>query len=143
MTTYTGRQAVTNGIYLNTKTFSLATMDQPGTLPGTELDTYRRIPMIVMLAAAPLLGLAFVMFLPLIGFGMVLHLVGTKMMHLVTDAATQGVRVLRPSWAPAFAFLTRTKPAKPAVNEKAVTGEPDAWTKDVEQQLNQDDHRKE
>jgi len=143
MTTYTGTQTVHNGIYLNTQTFSLTTMDQPGTLPGTALETYRRIPMVVMLAAAPLLGLAFVMFLPLIGFVMALKLVGTKALHLVADAAAQGVRVLRPSWAPAFAFLTRHHPAKPLAGEKAAAEAPDAWAKKVENELDKDvdDHR--
>ena len=139
MTTYTGRQTVNAGFYLNTKTYSLETLNQAGELPGNDLDTYRHVPMLALLAAAPLLGLAFVMFLPFVGFAMVLHLVGKKAYQLVTDAATEGVRVLRPSWAPAFAFLTRSKPAKPATDEPAATPEADAWKDDVEKQLHQDD----
>ena len=137
MTTYTGTQTVEAGLYLNTTTFDVATMDANGTLPGTAQETYRRIPMLLMLAAAPLLGLAFVMFLPLIGFGMMLHLVGTKTRQLVTEAATAGVRVTQPSWAPALAFLTRSKPAKPVTAEKATTETPDAWKDDVEKKLHE------
>lgn len=139
MTTYTGTQTVHNGFYLNTKTFTLTTLSEPGTLPGTELETYRRVPMAAMLVAAPVLGLAYVMFLPLVGFAMVLHLVGRKAFHVVADAAAEGVRVLRPSWAPALAFLTRSKPATPAKTE---TTEPDAWKDDVEKQLNDNDQTK-
>ena len=46
-------------------------------MEGTTMTTYRdteevpRVPMWALLAAAPLLGLAFVIFLPLIGFVMV------------------------------------------------------------------------
>jgi hypothetical protein len=139
MTTYTGRQAVKAGIYLNTQTFNINTLDTDGPLPGTELDRFYRIPMLLMLAAAPLLGLAFVMFLPLIGFVMVLHLLGTKAYHLIADAATEGVRVLRPSWAPALAFLSRHKPAKPAPTaENPAT---DAWSEDVAKKLNDDETR--
>ena len=117
---------------------------QFGELPGTDLDTYRHIPMLAMLAAAPLLGLAFVMFLPLIGFAMVLHLVGTKVYHLVADAAMEGVRVMRPSWAPAFAFLTRSKPAKTeTVAENPAAENPtDAWQENVEKKLTDDANRK-
>ena len=139
MTTYTGRQQVESGLYLNLTNYSVATLDKAGELPGTELDTYRRIPMVVMLAAAPLLGLAFVMFLPLIGFGMMLHLVGTKVAHLVSGAATEGARVMRPSWAPALAFLTRSKPAKPTDAEKAPAEATDTWKKDVEKTLDKKD----
>ena len=134
MTTYTGTQTVTNGFYLNTQTFSLETLSQPGTLPGTELDTYRRVPMVAMLAAAPLLGLLFVMFLPLVGFAMMLKLVGTKVAAFAANLSTQGVRVLSPSWVPALAFLTHSKPAAPANTD---TTEPDAWKDDVEKKLHQ------
>lgn len=141
MTTYTGRQTVDNGFYLNMKTFSLATMSQPGALPGTELETYRRVPMLAMLVAAPVLGLLFVMFLPLLGFFMALHLVGSKVVHMVTGASTEGVRVLRPSWAPALAFLHRSKPADTTKADAAKTDTttPDAWKDDVEKQLNDND----
>ena len=45
---------------------------------------------------APLLGLVFVMFLPLVGFAMMLRLMGTKVAHLMAAVAADGVRVLRP-----------------------------------------------
>lgn len=138
MTTYTGRQTVQNGLYLNTETYTITTMNAAGPLPGTELQKFVRVPMIMMLAAAPLLGLAFVMFLPLIGFAMVLHLLATKTYHLVTDAATEGVRVMRPSWAPALAFLSRNKVAKPTdAAEKPAT---DEWRENVEKKLSDDEH---
>ena len=139
MKTYTGRQTVEAGLYLNTKTYTVQMLDKAGTLDGTELETYRRVPMFVMLAAAPVLGLAYVMFLPFLGFAMVLHLLGTKTMQLAGEAATEGVRVLRPSWAPALAFLTRSKPAKP---ETAAAEKPeDAWKENVEKQLHDDADR--
>ena len=106
---------------------------------GTELETYRRIPMILMLAAAPILGLAYVMFLPLIGFVMVLHLLGTKAYALAGEAATEGVRVLRPSWAPALAFLTRSKPAAPT--DPAAEKPEDAWKANVEKKLDDTETR--
>lgn len=131
MTTYTGTQTVESGLYLNTKNFAVTMMEKPGTLAGTELDTFRRVPMVVMLAVAPLLGLAYVMFLPFVGFVAMAHLVGTKTLQLAGEAATDGVRVLRPSWAPALAFLTRSKPATP----KAVEPRADEWKDAVEKKL--------
>ena len=84
-----------------------------------------------MMALAPLLGLAFVIFLPFIGFAMVARLAGEKAIELVGHLATQGARVLQPAWAPARAFLTRAKAAKP----DTVASTPDPWAEDVERQL--------
>jgi len=138
MTTYTGTQKVESGLYFNVKHLTITTMDNEGTLPGTSDDRYRRVPMLLMLAAAPLLGLAYVIFLPLIGFGMVAYLLGHKAVQLATGTATEAVRVLQPGWAPAFAFLSRNKPAK--ADQAAKDAEPDAWKEQVEKQLDETDH---
>lgn len=131
MTTYTGTQNVEAGLYYAVRPFKLTTMDQNGPLPGADDRTYHRVPMLLMLALAPLLGLAFVIFLPFIGFAMVARLAGEKAVELGGQLATQGARVLQPAWAPARAFLTRAKAAKP----ETVAPAPDPWAKDVERQL--------
>ncbi len=131
MTTYTGTQNVEAGLYYSTRPFKLTTMDQNGPLPGADDRVYHRVPMILMLALAPLLGLAFVIFLPFIGFAMVARIAGEKAVELGGQLATQGARVLQPAWAPARAFLTRAKAAKP----DTVAPTPDPWAEDVERQL--------
>jgi len=138
MTTYTGNQNVDPGLYFNVKQFRVKSIERRGPLPGTEDDKYRRVPMLVMLAMAPLLGLAFVIFLPFIGFAMVLWLLGDKAAQLATGTATEAVRVLRPGWAPALAFLSRSKPAEPDTN---VDHTPDAWADEVEKKLSETDRR--
>jgi len=134
MTTYTGTQIVAPGLYYATQPFKLTSVDERGALPGTEDRTYRRVPMLIMMVLAPLLGLAFVIFLPFIGFVMVARLAGEKAIELVGQLATQGARVLQPAWAPARAFLTRAKAAKP---DTAPT--PDPWAEDVDRQLTDTD----
>jgi len=136
MRTYRGTQEVEPGIYVNFRRLSASSIEEPGRLPGTEQDLYRRVPMVAMLALAPLFGLAYVIFLPLIGFAMVAWLAGTKVVQLGSTAASASVRVLRPGWAPALAFLSRSKPKKPA-DETETT--PDAWTEEVEKKLNETD----
>lgn len=131
MTTYTGTQNAEAGLYYTVRPFKLTTMDQNGPLPGATDRIYHRVPMILMLALAPLLGLAFVIFLPFIGFAMVARIAGEKAVELAGQLATQGARVLQPAWAPARAFLTRAKAAKP----DTVAPTPDAWAEDVEQKL--------
>ncbi|MBK9238840.1 MAG: hypothetical protein IPL75_00970 [Acidobacteria bacterium] len=132
MTTYTANQNVDPGLYFNLTRFHLESVDRQGPLPGTDTDVYRRVPMVVMLALAPLLGLAFVIFLPFLGFAMVGRLLAAKTAEAATGAATAAVRVMRPGWAPALAFFSRTKPN--------TTREPhvppaDAWAEDVERKL--------
>jgi hypothetical protein len=133
MTTYTGKQNVEPGLYLNLKKFSIKHVEAAGALPGAETDTYYRLPMLVVLATAPLLGLAFVIFLPFIGFAMVAWLLGDKALQWTGNAVTEAVRVVRPNWAPSLAFLSRSKPAKKAQDEAST---PDAWKDGVEKKLN-------
>ena len=133
MTTYTGTQDVDPGLYLNLRKFSLTSVERREALPGAATDTYRRVPMLLMLAVAPLLGLVFVIFLPLIGFVMVGYLLGSKAVEIAHAVGEQMGRVRRPGWAPALAFLSRSKPAD-ATTEHA---EPDAWTEDVQKRLDQ------
>jgi hypothetical protein len=81
MTTYTGTTLVAAGLYFDRRRRTIVHIDAAGPLPGTARDRFYRVPMIVMLAAAPLLGLTFVIFLPLIGFVMATRLVGDKLLH--------------------------------------------------------------
>lgn len=138
MTTYRGNDKVEPGLYLNIRQLSFKTIsEKPAPLPGTSRDIYRRVPMIVMLASAPLLGLVYVMFLPFIGFAMVTYLLGTKAVHLAAGVARHAVRVLRPGWEPSHAFLARSKPGK---TSETPTESVDEWAKDVEKKINETDH---
>ena len=136
MKTYTANQNVESGLYLNLRKFSITSLEADGPLPGTADDTYRRIPMLVMLALAPLLGLVFVIFLPLIGFAMVAHLLGTKAVRFAQGVVGETDRVRRPGWVPAFAYFSRSKRAEPA---KTTDAPKDAWIEDVEKKLEKTD----
>jgi hypothetical protein len=135
MKTYTGTQDVEPGLYLNRKTFSITSIEERAALPGSATDTFYAVPMPLMLLAAPLLGLVFVIFLPFIGFVMVAYLLGAKAAEAGAILVEQVGRVRRPGWAPALAFLSRSKAAKaPADAAK------DEWTERVEKKLNETDH---
>jgi hypothetical protein len=138
MRTYQGSHEVEPGLYFNAKTFSITSIESREPLPGTKDDTYRAVPMPVMLAAAPLLGLAYVIFLPFIGFAMVAWLLGDKAVMMATGAATHAGRVVRPGWAPALAFLSRSKPAEPDTH---LDSAPDAWSAEAERKANETDGR--
>ena len=90
MTTYTGTQQVTPGLYLNLKRRTMEHVEKDGALPGVDTDRYYRVPMLLWLAVAPLLGLAFVIFLPFIGFAMVGRLTGDKLRQAFHAIAANG-----------------------------------------------------
>lgn len=131
MTLYRGNQTVEPGLYFNLRQFSFESVDEPKALPGSGDAVYRRVPMLALIAAAPFIGLAFVVFLPFIGFAMVSWLVGVKGMHLAADAAGAAARVLRPNWEPSLAFFSRSKRAKATPTNDVG----DAWAQGVEKKL--------
>jgi hypothetical protein len=132
MATYTGKQTAEPGLYLRTTKFAIKQLNESGPLPGTERDTYYRVPTLLALVTAPLAGLAFVIFIPLIGIAMALWLLGDLALQAIGNAIASAVRVVRPSWAPSLAFLSRNKPAG---QDKADAPAPDAWEHDVEKKL--------
>jgi len=138
MTTCRGQQHAEPGLYLNLKHFTITHLETRGPLPGAEAVRYLRVPMLLMLAAAPLAGLAFVIFLPLIGFVMAARLLGDRLWQWAVRAITAAVRVVRPSWVPALAFLSRSKPAAPRATSRHT---PDAWTEHVEKTMDAADRR--
>lgn len=92
------------------------------------------VPTMAMLVVGPILGLVFVVFLPLIGFVMVGWLLLEKASGLALEAIRAGVRVLRPGWEPTRAFLSRSRGA-------AAGRERDAWVEEARKKLEEDDHR--
>jgi hypothetical protein len=98
MTTFTGTQQVERGLYLNLKRFSMTVLERRGTLPGTEEDTYRRVPVLLMLAVAPVVGLVYVIFLPFVGFAAAAVLAGEKVKQAAADVRARRIGT------PALAF---------------------------------------
>jgi hypothetical protein len=92
MATFKGAQEAKPGLYLNLRKFSLTVLDRPGQLPGVPTDYYRRVPMLLMLLVAPFVGLAYVMFLPFIGFAAVAVLATEKVREGVAALAQARAR---------------------------------------------------
>ncbi len=66
---YKGGDEVKAGFYYSAKRWTIELVDKKGgVLSGAADEKYTRLPVPVMLVVAPVLGAAFVIFLPLIGF---------------------------------------------------------------------------
>lgn len=134
MRTYRGSDKVEPGLYFNARELSFKSVDEEGPLPGSLVEVYRRVPILVLLIVGPLLGLVYAVFLPFIGFAAVAWLLGVKAVQLARGAAREAVRVLRPGWEPSLAFLSRSKPGTP---EPEAT---DEWAEDVRKKLDPPPH---
>ena len=76
------------GFYFNTRTWEVTLHRTTGdALPGKAGDRCARIPALALLLLGPVMGLAFVIFLPLIGFALVGLEIGRWLMKLVPTHA--------------------------------------------------------
>jgi len=136
MTRYYGNQRVEPGIYFCPKELSFKSMDEDGRLPGGPERAYWRVPALALLAAAPMIGLAYVIFLPLVGFVMLGAVALQKVGSLVREMGVWAATLLRPAWQPARAFLSRGKARKQKEEKKE---HKDRWADEVREELEKDE----
>ena len=101
-----GGHTVKAGTYWNMANGSRVQMEQEGVLPGSGTTRYIKAPVVVMLMAAPVIGLVFAVFLPFIGIAMTLSLIGKKLATTVTEAAAGSMSF---GWRPVEAYLAGKK----------------------------------
>ncbi len=89
MKRYHGNDTVNPGFYWNPAAWEVTTIERKGAvLPGGEETTYHRIPLPLILLLGPAMGAAYVIFLPLVGFGLFFGYAGKKALaHLHRAAA--------------------------------------------------------
>ena len=114
-----GGHTVKAGTYWNLANGNRVRMEQEGALPGSGQTRYIKAPVVVMLMAAPVIGLVFAVFLPFIGIAMTLSLVGKKLVESATSAAAGSMSF---GWRPIEAYLAGKKRKKEAREKKAEKG---------------------
>ena len=95
MKRYNGTQIVDEGIYLDIKALRFTAIDERGPLPGEAHTRYAAIPTLLVLPLAAIISLAYVIFLPLVGFVMVGGAVVRSVVHVGTQAGAVLLRVRR------------------------------------------------
>jgi hypothetical protein len=74
MKRFEGGSRVKGGFYFNQQSWDLVTVSgKHGVLPGTSRDLHLKIPVLLMLLGAPVIGATLVMFLPFAGIALFLH----------------------------------------------------------------------
>jgi hypothetical protein len=132
--TFAGGTRVNSGYYVNARTFEFANVEKDGTaLPGGPEAKFVQIPTLVAMAAAPALGGLFLMFLPLIGFGLVAYAAAKKIGLGAKEVAATVATAPMPAGSTA---LTGTPPEKGATGELAKDANAEALAKEIEAKRN-------
>ncbi|HET7787513.1 MAG TPA: hypothetical protein VIR81_05605 [Myxococcales bacterium] len=77
MKRYEGGTEVHGGYFWHVGKWEIATVSgETGTLPGTEKDKYIHTPTPLLFVGAPVMGAAFALFLPFLGFAMPFYAIG-------------------------------------------------------------------
>ena len=113
-----GGHTVATGTYWNLANGARIDMNEEGVLPGAQNTRYLKAPIAVVLAAGPVLGLIFAVFLPFIGIAMTLGLIGRKLVEGVANTAVNSVSF---GWRPVEAYLAGRKKEKAARTKKHTT----------------------
>ena len=99
-----------NGFYWNLGKWEMMMVPkQGGLLPGDAGDKYIKVPVIALLFLAPLMGAAYAMFLPFIGFAMLFTFLGKKAFAATRTGASEVAATMGPSWRPGEAYLAGKK----------------------------------
>lgn len=126
MKTHVGGELVKSGIYWNTRTWEFVPVAKPaGALPGGMANRFLRAPMPMVVVAGPLMGLAYFLFLPVIGPAMLLAILGRKLAGLMQRAVTPVATSALPSWVPGVSYLARRAASrKQAVRSEQLPADP-------------------
>ncbi|MBI4823727.1 MAG: hypothetical protein HY805_05800 [Nitrospirae bacterium] len=100
-----GGETVGKGNYWNISTGERVHMDSAGILPGDEKAHYYKLPPLVMLLTAPIIGLLYAVFLPFIGIAMLIVVAGRRLFG-GSAALRKGATF---SWKPSEAYLAGKK----------------------------------
>jgi hypothetical protein len=97
MKTYNGNSTVKSGYYFSTSTLAVEVVGEDGgRLPGASTTRYYSVPFPLLFLVIPMVGLAFLMFLPFIGFA----LLGVALARGVTGRLHEGAGALAATMAP-------------------------------------------
>ena len=107
MLRHQGGETVKAGFYFNCATWEISTLSgHGGVLAGSADTRFLRMPLPLLLAAAPMMGAAFAMFLPFIGIAMVLDFVARKAWKVAREAVHGSVVAVSPRTRTGEAYFT-------------------------------------
>ena len=134
---FEGGAAVQSGYYLNAAEWSVHPVSRDGERLPEGKGEWRRIPTVVAIGLTPVLGLVFLMFLPLIGFVLAAHAAAQPVVRMFRASATDLAATVGPGWRPGEAHLTGKRDESAGTEEKGPTAAAerlDALEREIEEQ---------
>jgi hypothetical protein len=127
MTKRIGGTAAKNGFYWNLGKWEMTLVPkQGGILPGGAADKYLKVPVVGLLVLAPLMGAAYAMFLPFIGFAMLFTFLGKKAFAMGRSEAVGVAATMSSDWRPGEAYLASGQKKRRADAENGDVVEPES-----------------
>lgn len=121
-----GGDTVVRGYYWSMAKWEVTCIEQDGSpLPGGYQRRYVRVPVGLLLVAAPVMGLLFVIFLPFIGVALLLQRLAVAAVERLGQAMERLMGTMTPAWRPGVAFLAGTVKDENTEGEPESTEEPD------------------
>lgn len=121
-----GGDAVVRGYYWSMAKWEVTCIEQDGSrLPGDYQARYVRVPVGLLLVAAPVMGLLFVMFLPFIGVALLLQHLTVAAVERLGQAMERLMGTMTPAWRPGVAFLAGTAKDEKTEGDPEATQAPD------------------
>jgi hypothetical protein len=118
-----GGTQVKTGFYWSPKAWEMAMIPAGGgTLPGSANHEFFRVPTLLFLVLAPIMGAGYVFFLPFVGFVLVANWAARRAGVMAKDAFMLVASAISPKWAPGEAYLAgrrRERKAMKAAREAA------------------------
>ncbi len=133
MASYAGGMQVNGGYYWNPRSWAVSVVPpEGGRLEGAREARYVKIPFPLLFVVVPLLGALFLMFLPLIGFGLFAYAIVKKVTGGVKQGATELASTMQPgAFAPGAAAFT----GKPGEEKKGGEAPKSAEIADLEKEI--------
>jgi hypothetical protein len=124
MKTANAGSMVKQGYWFNVNGWTLLPVEKDGDLlPGRMGERYVYVPLPAAFLVAPILGLTFLMFLPVIGFALTAQAALRPVTKLFGRSAVDMAATVAPGWQPGEAHLTGQRPEGDAKDAAAANGE--------------------
>jgi hypothetical protein len=135
--TYEGGAAVKSGYYLDAAGWAVHPVAQDGERLPAGKGPWRRVPTVVAIGLTPVLGLVFLMFLPLIGFALAAQAAAQKVLRIFRASAIDLAATVGPGWAPGEAHLTGKRGEEADAQEPpAASGRLEALEREIDEKRN-------
>lgn len=108
-TTYESGSAVRSGYYFNAYRWHVEPIAAEGGKLPEGAGRWMRVPTALALLLVPILGATFLVFLPLIGFALVLQALASPIVKTFHSHATELAATVTPGWQPGEAHFTGTR----------------------------------